>query len=224
MTFLELVNFVRSESGDTSSDLSALSSVTGENLRIKNWVIRSWNEIQDLHDDWKWMRGTYSFTTTADQGAYTSAQSGISSRFRFWDKTYCTAYLTAVGVTDQIELRWLEYEVFRANYLTGSQTSGRPEHFTVGLSNELIVGPEPVSTGYTIAGQYAKSRQELSADTDEPEVPELHEIIAWRALMKYGRYESAQEVYADARMQYRALLSKLRNKYLPMISLCGPLA
>lgn len=222
-TFLQLVNFARGECGVSGGDLSTLASVTGESLRFKNWVIRAWEEIQELHADWKWMRAAFSFTTTANDGSYTSAQAGIASRFGYWDRTYCTVYLTATGVSDQTELRWLDYETFRAYYLTGNQTDSRPQHFTVGDSNELLIGPAPGSTAYTVAGKYYKSTQTLSDDDDEPELPEQHKIIAYKAVMKYAVFDSAPEVMSLGGAEYNRILSFLRNRYLPAIQLGGPL-
>jgi hypothetical protein len=222
-TLLQLVNFARQESGVLGADLTSLTGVTGESLRFKNWIIRAWEEIQELRPDWKWMRSTYSFTTTADDGSYTSTQAGIASRFGWWDRTYCTVYLTASGTNDQTELCWMEYEDFRAHYLTGTQTSNRPRHFTIGLSNELLIGPEPESTLYTITGQYVKSPQTLSADADEPELPEQHKFIAWWAINEYGGYEVATEALMRARSKIPRMRADLEAKYLPTIQLDGPL-
>lgn len=222
-TFLELVNFARSESGVSGAELTTLADVSGESLRFKNWVIRAWEEIQELHPDWRWMRASYSFATTANQCSYTSAQAGISSRFGYWDRTYCTVYLTASGTADQIELDWMDYEAFRAAYLTGPQTSSRPQHFSIGDANELLLGPAPSSALYTVAGKYFKSPQTLSANADVPELPEQQRIIAYRAMLKYGYYEAASEVLARAKGDYRRILSSLEQKYLPAIRLGCPL-
>lgn len=219
-TLLQLANQVREECDvSRAGDLATLSGVTGESLRIKNWVIRAWREIQMMRSDWRWMRASYSFTTTANDGSYTSAQAGIASRFGLFDKTYCSVYLTATGTTDQTELYWVEYDDFRSYYLTGTQSDTRPQHFTIGDSNELLVGPKPDSALYTITGYYFKSPQELSADADEPELPEQHDVIAYRAMRKYARFESAPEIYAEAEREERRILTSLFNKYLPAIQL-----
>lgn len=207
----------------STSDLTTLEGLSGEDLRIKNWVIRAWDEIQSRHPDWKWMRGTYSFVTTANDGAYSSSDAGIASRFGGWDKTYCTVYTTSAGVADQVELGYLDYETFRSYYLTRSQSPSVPRHFSVGLSNELLLGHAPDSNLYTVTGQYSKSPQTLSANGDIPELPEQHEVIAYLAMMKYGRFEGAQEILSAASNEYRRIMNDLRNKYLPEIQLGCPL-
>lgn len=221
-TFLQLVNQAREECDAGGVDLSSLSGVAGESLRFKNWVIRSWEEIQERYR-WKWMRAAFSFTTTANDGSYTAAQAGISSRFGMWDKTFCTAYLTSAGTSDQTELKWLDYETFRQVYLTGAQTDNRPLHFTSGDSNELLVGPKPDSTLYTVAGHYYKSPQTLSADSDEPELPEQHRIIVARAMKKYARFTSAPEIFSEAAGEERRILMQLTGKYLPAMQTGDPL-
>lgn len=222
-TFLELVNFARQESGVLGADLTSLTSVTGESLRFKNWIIRAWDQIQKKHQDWKWMRSGYSFTTTANDGSYTSAEAGIATRFGYWDRTYCTVYLTASGTHDQTELEYLDYETFRCHYLTGTQTNQRPLHWTIGDANELLIGPTPESTLYTIAGAYYKSPQILSADADVPELPEDHDLIAWWAIKRYGGYEVAPEVIMTAKENISSSMGTLTARYRPTVEMAGPL-
>jgi hypothetical protein len=222
-TFLELVNFARGESGVLGADLTSLTAVTGESLRFKNWIIRAWEEIQELHQDWKWMRTSYSFTTTANDGDYTSVEAGIASRFGYWDRSYCTVYLTASGTNDQTELGYLDYETFRCHYLTGTQTNQRPLHWTIGDANELLVGPAPESTLYTIAGKFYKSPQTLSADADTPELPEQHKFIAWWAISEYGAYEVAPEILLRAAKKMSSMKGTLTARYRPTVELAGPL-
>ena len=219
-TFLQLVNYAREECDAAGSgDLTTLVGVTGESLRFKNWIIRAWNEIQEMRTDWKWMRAAYSFTTTANDGAYSSSDAGIASRFGRFDITNCTVYLTATGTNDQTELEWLDYETFQCTYLIGPQTNQRPTHFTIGDANELLVGPAPDSALYTITGHYFKSPQALSADADEPELPDHHSVIAYRAMKKYARFSASPEIYVDANAEESRMMNAIRNMYLPVISI-----
>lgn len=222
-TFLQLINRARERCGVSGSDLTVVTGLSGQSLWFKNAVIEAWEEIQELHADWYWMRGSYSFTTTADDGSYTSAQAGIASRFSYWDRTYCTVYLTSLGTSDQTELKWLDYETFRSEYLTGTQNSSRPTHYTIGLSNELLVGPAPEDTTYTIAGQYWKAPQTLADAADVPELPEKQRIIVARTMMKYGIRYSAAEMIAEGESQFNEILADLETRYLPAIHWPAPL-
>lgn len=223
MNLLELVNYARSECG-AGSDLTSLTGVTGDSLRFKNWVIREWEEIQKKHRDWRWMMAAYSFTSTANSGSYTPAQAGISTRFGMWDRNFCTVYLTATGVSDQSEVYFLDFNSFRQMYLLGAQTSQRPIHFTIGGNNELLLAPKPESTLYTITGNYYKGVQTLSANSDIPELPEQHEVIAYGAMMRFGRYKAAPEIYTDASGRMRKIMKQLTAVYLPEMMLGKPLA
>ncbi|KKT73221.1 MAG: hypothetical protein UW69_C0070G0002 [Microgenomates group bacterium GW2011_GWA2_44_7] len=221
-TLLQLTNYAREEcDASGNGDLTTLVGVTGESSRFKNWIIRSWEEIQEMQADWKWMRAAFSFVTTANDGTYTSAQAGISSRFGRWDRTYCTVYLTASGTADQAELEWVDYEEFRSSCLTQPISDSRPTHFSIGDANELLLWPVPDSALYTIKGDYFKSPQILSADTDEPELPEQHRVIAYSAMKKYARFSASPEIYADASEKERMILSQFRAKYLPAFYLVG---
>lgn len=222
-TFLQLVNYAREECGVSGADLTTLSGVTGQSLRFKNWIINAWKEIQSLHRDWYWMRGEYSFVTTANDGSYTSADAGISTRFLNWDRTYCTCYTTSIGVNDELPLGYLPYEQFRGHYLTGQQTDQRPRHFSIGLANELLIGPRPDSALYTIRGNYEKSSQVLAENDDLPDIPEQEDVIVYRAMKKYARFTGAAEIIDDAIANERRILSDLRIKYLPAVDVGGPL-
>lgn len=222
-TLLQLVNAVREEGGVSGGTLATLASARGETLRIKNHVIKAWKEIQSILRDATFMRGDYSFATSDGDGDISSAGAGIASGFLRFSKTRCTCYVTATGVADEFPLAWMPFEAFREVYLTGSQVNGRPESFSVNKAGELLLGPKPNSTGYTITGEYEKSVTALSADDDAPDIPEQDEVIEYRALMKYARFEAAAEIYDDAKANYNRIMSDLRTKYLPEITLGEPL-
>ena len=74
----------------------------------------------------------------------------------------------------------------------------------------LALGPVPNADEYTVSGGYFKSPQALSANADIPECPEqFHEIIVWRAMLFYARYEAAPEIYQDAEINYNRMFAEL---------------
>jgi len=90
-------------------------------------------------------------------------------------------------------------------------------------NNSLGLGPKPTA-GYTVAGEYWKSAQTLAADADEPEMPaEIHMAIVYRAMMMYGRFTAAGEVFNDGEQNYRRILTALVRNQTPMVRMGGAL-
>lgn len=223
MTFLELVQRLRQECGISGTGPAAVTNQTGELRRLVDWVATSWDDIQRLHQDWSWLKGTYSFAATPNDDRYTSADAGIATRFKTWDRNMARVYSSSVN--DETELMFLAYEEWRHIYRVGTQTSARPVHFSIDpASKDLLLGYKP-DIAYTISGEYFKSVQTLAADGDEPEMPEeYHMAIVYKAMMKYARYNAAGEIYEDASTEYRKIRAELEARELPQMLMAGPLA
>lgn len=221
MTFLELCKRVSRECGIAGTGPAAVTGQSGEASRVVNWVISAYDDLQIKRPDWYWLRGSFSFATTADDGRYTSSDAGIASRFQDWDLASLRLYLTSTS--DEQELCFVPYDKFRSQYLVGPQTSSRPYHFSVSPAKELLLGPAPNDT-YTVSGEYYKAPQTLAADSDEPELPSrYHMAIAYRAMMMYARFESASEIYEDANTNYKRLVRAIELNQLPGIEMGAPL-
>ncbi len=221
MNFLELVQRLSSEAGQPGSGPSAVTAQTGMNLRMVNWTISAWKDIQVERPDWKFMKGDFSFPTVANQAQYTPAEAGISSRFGRWNLDSVKLYLT--NVNDETLLGKLSYERWRSIYLVGQRTPGRPVNVAQAPDDRLALGYYPDRV-YTVGGEYQKTVQVLAADDDEPELPsEYHDLIWYRALMKYARYAAAGEIYDDAKTESRRLMSALVADQTPEVTYPEPL-
>lgn len=213
---------VRQEAGLSGTGPSAVTGQTGENKRIVDWVKSAWDEIQMYNPDWFWMRGSFSFSTIANDYDYTSSGAGITTRFANWDMGSIRLYQTSVD--DEMSLPAILYQDYRTAFLTGLQTATRPVCCSVSPDNQLLLGDKP-DGAYVVRGDYFKTPQALAADSDTPEMPEqYHMAIVWRALMKYARYDAAAEIYQDARENYRRIMIQLNNKQMPGIGHADPLA
>lgn len=224
MTFLELCKRVRQEAGTSGTGPASVSGQVGDLKRIVDWVSSSWEEIQTLRNDWRWMRGDFSFITSVGDGSYTAAQAGISTRFAHWHTDTFKWYLNSAGVATRTPLGHLPYRVWDLAYNTsGSASPGSPQAATVADDDQLLIGPTP-DEEYVISGKYQKSPQVLTVDGDIPEMPErFHMAIVYSALMKYARYDAAAEIYGDAQINYSRIIGLLEQKYLPEIELAEPL-
>lgn len=223
MTFLELVQRLRQECGAGGSGPSTVVGQSGEAKRLVDWTASAWLDIQRRHNEWEFMRSAFSVATVANDDTYTAADCSVTN-LRNWHLDTFKLYLTSLGVSDECPLIQIPYADWYFVYGTGAQTAARPIHCTVKPDRSIALGPKPDAI-YTLSGEYQSSAVTLAADADEPSLPEeYHDIIVYAAMMKYGRYEGAGEVYADGQNQYRRLLRDLERTQLPQVLLGGALA
>lgn len=228
MTYLELVNMLREESGASGAALTSLGgTLSRESTRFKNWINRAWRKIQTKHRTWLFMNQPFSFQTTAGVQTYTAATlSTPIADLANWTRDTFRCYRTSIGVSDEQILPFLDWETFRNLYQFGTQgaVQQRPVVFSITPSKQLVLGPLP-DAAYTIAGWYYRSPQTLTADTDEPAFEsEFHELIAWEAIRRYGLYEAAPEVLAVANDEADRLFNSLEQDCLPQITMGATLA
>lgn len=222
MTYLELVNSLVELADISNTPLATVQSQTGINLRAKNWVKQAWVDIQNLNVDWNFLRQDLSFVSSASQ-SYTLTDMGATSLRKF-DMESLRIYLTATGVADEQYVIPQEWGNFRNVYLYGARQTGRPNTFSIDPATKSLYFSSVPGTGYTTTGYYWRTPVTLSADADEPAMPdEFHMAIVYRALMKYAGFESAPEAKMEAVENYSALMSALELDQLPAIGMAGPL-
>lgn len=228
MNFLQICQRVRSKSGITGVTDTPTTVVgqVGELGRLVDWVNETWEEIQNLHNTWMWMRGAFSFNTVAGTEAYAPTASPVSlTDFREWHTDTLRAYLAATGTSDeQFMIEW-SYPMFRDYYDFGAGVSGRPQIFAVRPNDKgLLLGPNPDAV-YTIRGEYQKKATLMAVDADTPGLPsEFHMLLVHGALLKYAAYDNAPEVMATASRDYFNMLMRLSQDQLPTLGFGQPLA
>lgn len=229
MNFLELAKRLVVEAGISGNGPASVINQTGEMKRVVGWICSAYEDLQLTHEDWFFLRGTFSFVTTPDKFRYTPVEAGIThpvmgtSRFLGWDINSMAISNTGEA-HDQSLLNFISYQQYRDHYLQSVMTSSRPLVISVSPSLELLLGDKP-NRGYTITGEYYKKPQILVNNIDVPELPsQYHMAIVYRALMLYARFEAAGEIYQDAEMNYKRFLNKIRRNQLPKIDIADALA
>ena len=218
MNLLSLSQRLRSECGVSGTSTSVVNA-TGEWSRLVNWVITAWEDIQTDYPEWEWMRKSVSFQTTANKGEYSPTTDLLLTDFGSWRENSFRMYLTSAGVGSEMLLGFKEYNEFRDYYLLASRktTYSRPTEITVSPSKTLILGLAPDSI-YTVSGEYFKNPVTLALDADVPDLPSrFHMAIVYKAMMSYGAYEAASDVYQRGEAQYKQMINKIRYDQLPMI-------
>jgi hypothetical protein len=217
------------EASVAGSGPSTTVGQTGIERHIVLWVNSAWMDIQRRHNDWLFMRGSFTVNTTASDGVYaygdctdTSTSAAIAA-FRDWHRDTIKIYLTSSGVAGEALMEYIDYPTWYSVYNTGQQTDSYPRFFTTDYSKRLVIAPKPDGI-YTVSGEYQKNATELSGDSDTPDMPEeFHDAIWYRALMKYARYYSAPEIYDDARFNYDRIINEMEITQMPEIMLGGPI-
>ncbi|MEM7528837.1 MAG: hypothetical protein AAF416_14360 [Pseudomonadota bacterium] len=237
MTLLELLQRASDESGmGGRAVFTTAQSLTGRQADIVNWVKRAWRRLQNEHDDWFWMRGEYSGSVASDTRRYASSalgDAGLTSRFADWifspderQPSGVTIYLTATGQTDERPLIWRDWDWFWRYRMTGEHAlvSDYPVEFTISPGREIVLYPTP-NDAYTLRGQFHRSPQELTLDSDEPEMPvRFHDLVWMGALHYWGTSAESLQQTAVWRADYNDLLADLRRDQLPRIDTAQALA
>ena len=220
MTYLELAQMLRSEAGLSGTGPASVQSQVGMDLKICNWIKRSWIDIQESRFPWRFLwKNDGAFTTTIGVRGYDPASFG-----------FAVGRLHESTVTVLIGNVWsslvpMEYEAFRQCYLADAvATSGRPTVFTVAPDDSLLFDQLP-DAAYQIRFEYSRSPQVLVQNSDVPIIPSsLHDVIVYHALAKYAIHDEAQITFQDADARYRRWLRRLEREQLPATVVAGCLA
>ena len=112
---------------------------------------------------------------------------------------------------------WRDLYQFGANRTTYT----RPNVMSITPGKALALGPVPTS-GYTIVGEYYAIPTELTLLTDIPRLPsQYHMAIVYRAMMFYGAFEAASEVFSLGQSEFNKMINRLESQYLPEIEVAG---
>lgn len=222
MNFLSICRRVVQESGTISGDTtpSTTAGQAGRLLKVVNWTATAWQQIQNLHDDWLWMRGEFSGQLTANTARYTGASWGLTRWGQWLNDNGCdiTLFANALGVADERKLRFIEWSEYRRLYTRGVQTPGRPINYSISPVGEFCFGPTP-DQAYTCNGEYQKNAQVLALDADIPELPDasLHTVIVWKSLLLLSQFDEGAWPTSVATVRCQDDLRSMQ-KYRPKIT------
>lgn len=230
MNFLQLCQRLRRKCRVSGTGPTSVANQSEEYARLVDFINEAWMILQRKRPDWKWMRGSMSFPTVADQAEYTLAQieatgAGLSN-FGNWQRDTFRCYTTATGTNDENVLSWLDYDMWRDTYQFGAtrHTQTRPTQFTITPVLGIGLGCTPI-VGYTITGDYYKVAAEMEDDGDTPLLPsQFHMAIVYRAMMIFGVAESKPWIYDEGLANYNAILGEIELQQLPEIQAPGALA
>ena len=226
MNYLQLVNRARTECGVSGGDLVTTSGQTGEAARFTGWINSAYVDIQSSKEDWEWMRSDVTFNLVAEQYSYTPTEAGIGATFANWKRNSFRCSTSGNNYGDEQLLNFMDWTTFRDLYQYGNMrtTYSRPVVLSVKPNKDLAFGPSP-DQAYVINAEYYTKPVEFSSDSDEPALPDrFHMLVVYRAMMFYGGYEAAPEVYQRGEFEFKRLMDRLTLDQLPTTVSGPPLA
>lgn len=224
MSFLQMVQRLRQESGTSGAAPSTTVNQSGDIKNLVDWISSAWMDIQTERADWFFMRQPVSFNTVAGQSSYTAAQAGLAS-FGNYKRDSFRQYLVAGGVASEMDLPYLAYDRFRDAHLFGSERTRTqlPLHFTIDPQKNFLIGPIPDAV-YNINGEGYALPTEFALDADRPTLPsQFHMLIVWRALIYYGYKEAAPEALTFGENEHKRIMRQLMRDQLPDVTVAGAL-
>ena len=242
-TYLELCQRTAIECGVASNTaiataLPTVTGATGSLRRVVNWVADAFSDIAQDHEDWGWLRSSsilgsgVTFQTVAGNASYPLGTGAgtvgvLADSFGKWDREAIWSYTTANGFTDEINLAEVPFDVWRSTYMSNANRNvrSRPMVFAVGPNQSLCLGPN-VSAAYTVTADYFMVAPVLALDADVPfGLPANYRmLIVYRAMIKYGGFESAPEVSQRGMQENAGMYAQLTALRAPRISFGGALA
>ncbi len=223
MNFLEMAQMVRQEVGGSGTGPTTVVGQTGEYKRIVDWVAQADRDVQRRHNEWKFMRGSFTINTVANDPSYAYGDTTPAiTTFRDWRWTTFKIRLASSGLGSETELPFIDYQTY-LDINVGNQSASMPQCFTVGNAMEILLWPKPDNV-YVITGEYQKSSVAMTANADTPVYPEEYHMLAvYKAREKYGIYTGAQEQISFGKQEYKNMLKEMRRTQLPRIQLGDPL-
>ena len=238
MNFLELCQQAVRDTG-TSNTVNTVTPTQEEEeegyegITVVGLVRDAWREIQQLHEEWTFMRKSFEFTLTVGQYEYqwdrlvNASGQRIIPTFRHW-LTDGLWYLKSPSSTPQPEftplpalgpLANITWQQFRARFTQFAYANQQPTWYTIAPDRRIMVGPPP-NESYRVSGEYQRGVQLLKQNTDVPEgLPEeYHPAITWKTVMLLNGFDEAGEGYRWAEIQYKTILSSLKRTHLPEIT------
>lgn len=203
MDFLSLVQALQEESGTSSATISSLAGVTGEALRLKNWVRRANLAIQSKYTNWNFLFVDADVIASTGIG---TADYAAPNDINQWDRA--SFKIDGVRVDESNVLTYTPSEFPDAQ-------SGTPTRVYIMPDKSLRLWPTPASALDVVAA-YWKVPVDLSVNADVSLIPaQFHPLIVYEALRYYANWEKAEEIKAQALEGIAEWMPRLEASELP---------
>ena len=193
-TFLELAQECRALSGIGGTGPVSVTTATGIEARIVNYVKNAWIDIQTHPKSWKWQWRRYEASAGVPLQTILNTREYTLTGVQSIRVRSLRSYLTATGTSDRQRMGWVPWQKFEDRFGTTDETADRPIQVTREPTGDLKLYPKP-DAAYSIEFEYFKTAQILTDNGDVPEMPsDYHQLIIYEALKRFGKAEDAPEI------------------------------
>lgn len=209
-TLLDLCNGVIGEAG-ISGEITSVLDQQGEKKRVVNWVKRACTLVEGKWFNWNFLHEFYTFDTVTSIRDYPPPVG-----HGFWDTS------TIRIIANETNLQYYRYE--NQKKVATAAVAGEPYAITV-LPNQTLRFFDTPDAVYGMSIEYWKAPTVLLNNSDEPLIPlQFRDIIVYKALEFYAKYESADELLLQARDDFNMRLKQLEAREMPSSHASGALS
>ncbi|WP_333609713.1 phage adaptor protein [Arsukibacterium sp.] len=206
MTFLELCNRVRQESGISGSGPLTVINQQAILAKVVEWVRQADLDIQRLQPTWTFLWRIGSAVMQTDERQYSLLDLGLADTNRIKNMT--------IGDQPLIEMGWDWFK--RMGYARNTDRH-QPTAYTYRPDGILMFFPIP-DQDYVIEVERSILPTQLQFDDDVSLIPErFHDVIMRKALMYYASHEEDNMLLQVATMRYNDSLAELSAACLPVM-------
>lgn len=213
-TFLELAQATRMISGMQGTGPTSVVNAQGADGVIVRFVKDAYVDIQNHREDWMWMEGSASFTTTNGKSTYSFLDIFLTTTPRF--KKYCQgSFIITDASGKKSYLRYIDRDSLESLYLNDT-TRSTPTIFSEDPSTgSIMLRPIPSGT-FSISFRYQKGPEILTTDAQVPALPiSFHSLIVYKAVEKMSIYLGSPEIYRGYAAETAKMLGQLMRSELP---------
>ena len=225
MTFLEMLERLRVECGVSGQPITNVATVTGEHLRLKNWLQQANLAIQSESNGlWEFLRAESSHTIPVN-GSLLNIAEWSAGVVHLWkvDEFRIAPFNTSRA--QSTEMQYAPYDTFRNGVGLSVTPAGKPMYFTIRRSDQAIIVAPAADAQYTLYFDYWLRPVGIDDNADVPILPpDYHMLPVYRAMIDYGFYEAAPEVLNRAQQRHDDMMFKLKLLALPGPTFGAPLA
>ncbi len=205
MTYLELCQKVNTLSGMQGTFSSVTS--TGYQGTIAALVSAAWEDIQNLRQDWEFLKVETGFSTVVGQTEYTLLNI-------FGSSTSVVGKYRGILGDDARVLQKISYDAYLLKEVDEEDNS-EPSRYAIHPTTQSI-WMNPASEVEALALHYWRKPQVLANNTDEPICPsEFHMAIVYQALVNYGVFLGSGDMFQGYTSRASSIIGDMMRQQIP---------
>lgn len=205
-TWVELAKSLRREAGVQGDGPTDVVDQSGIYANLVQWTAQAWIDIAGLHDSWKFLWKTGTFTTTTATNEY-----AVDADLRQIEPSS----IVATKSTEARRLELMDYARMRDLYNTVILDDDLDPRVLSVRPDGYFVFPEYTAADWVVTYEYGARATPFSVSSSAPTWPqEFDNVIVFKALIDYGMFYNAPEAVQHGQGRYSELLSRLKEDQL----------